>query len=225
MKLVLSWLHQNCGRAYFRVSKSTAQPDNTMRRILRLDSKTTVYKTTYREDPMHRYLLAIASLTTLLLVPFTRANAEVFFTKFSGFNEIGGLGTGETGAILSDGQGTLTVNLDEVKQNLTYTLTYSGLSAPVLQAHIHLGKNHVAGGVIVFLCTNLGNGPKGTPTCPASGGTVTGTITAASVVGPKAQNVTPGDFSALEDALTSNTAYGNIHTTKFPDGEIRGQLR
>ncbi len=69
------------------------------------------------------------------------------------------------------------------------------------------------------------NGPAGTPACPPSGGTVTGTITAASVIGPTAQNVTPGDFDALTDALIFNTAYGSIHTTKFPAGEIRGQLR
>jgi hypothetical protein len=94
----------------------------------------------------------------------------------------------------------------------------------VTQAHIHLGKIHVPGGVMVFFCTN-GSGPPGTPACPATGGTVTGTWTAASVVGPTAQNVTAGDFSALIDALNSNTAYANIHTTKFPAGEIRGQVR
>src|SRR5215813_13588841 len=121
---------------------------------------------------MHRYVLAIASLTALLVVPSARANADEFFTKFSGFDEIGGLGASETGAILSEGQGTLTVDLDRATQSLTYTLTYSGLSAPVTQAHIHLGKNHVAGGVIVFLCTNVG-GPAGTPACPPNGGTVT----------------------------------------------------
>jgi len=46
------------------------------------------------------------------------------------------------------------------------------------------------------LCTNLGNGPAGTPACPPAGGTVTGTLTAAtSVVGPAAQNVhTFADF-------------------------------
>jgi hypothetical protein len=51
-----------------------------------------------------------------------------------------------------------------------------------------------------------------------------GTITAASVVGPAAQNITAGDFDALVAALDSNTAYGNIHTVKFPAGEIRGQI-
>ena len=76
----------------------------------------------------------------------------------------------------------------------------------------------------MFLCTNLGNGPPGTPGCPAGGGTVSGTITPASVIGPVGQNVTVGDFDALVRALESDTAYGNIHTVKFPAGEIRGQV-
>ena len=77
---------------------------------------------------------------------------------------------------------------------------------------------------MVFLCTNLGNGPAGTQACPASG-TVSGMLTAASVVGPVAQNITPGDFDAVTEALLSRTAYGNIHTSKFPAGEIRGEIR
>jgi CHRD domain len=54
---------------------------------------------------------------------------------------------------------------------------------------------------------------------------VTGTWTKLDVVGPKLQNVNPQDFNALLAALKSNTAYGNIHTTVFPSGEIRGQIR
>jgi hypothetical protein len=150
------------------------------------------------------------------------AYAQEFGARLNGFEELGALNA-ETGAIRSAGKGTLSLDVD--KSQITYTLTYSGLSAPVTQAHIHLGKIHVPGGVMVFFCTNGGNGPAGTPTCPASGGTVTGAWTAASVVGPAAQNVTPGDFSAVIDALNSNTAYANIHTTKFPAGEIRGQVR
>jgi hypothetical protein len=80
---------------------------------------------------------------------------------------------------------------------------------------------------MVFFCTNLSNGPAGTPTCPNDAGgevTVTGTVTATGVVGPAAQNITAGDFAAVVAALASNTVYGNIHTTKFPAGEIRGQV-
>ncbi|HET9709315.1 MAG TPA: CHRD domain-containing protein, partial [Gemmatimonadales bacterium] len=106
-----------------------------------------------------------------------------------------------------------------------FTLEFSGLNAPVTQAHIHFGKRHVGGGVMVFFCSNLNNGPAGTQACPAGGGTVTGTITAAGVVGPVAQGVVPGNFDAVVQALDSNTAYANIHTTGFPAGEIRGQVR
>ena len=53
---------------------------------------------------------------------------------------------------------------------------------------------------------------------------MTGTITAANVLAIATQNVTAGDFDALTDALSSNTAYANIHTMKFPAGEIRGQI-
>jgi hypothetical protein len=60
---------------------------------------------------------------------------------------------------------------------------------------------------------------------------VKGTWTAASVVAIAGQNVAAGNFDALVEALTSNTAYANIHTTSgttpdtaFPAGEIRGQV-
>jgi hypothetical protein len=161
-----------------------------------------------------------ATLCVLFSVP---AGAQEFRAKISGFQEVGGLGAAETGAILSSGEGTLKLTLDKDAKLLNYELTYSGLTS-VLQSHIHFGKNHVAGGIMVFFCTNLGIGPAGTPVCPAAGGTVTGQISASGVVGPAGQNVTAGNFDAVIAALTSNTAYVNIHTTKFPMGEIRGQI-
>jgi hypothetical protein len=81
---------------------------------------------------------------------------------------------------------------------------------------------------MVFFCTNNGNGPPTTPPtplCPSAPATVTGTWTAASVVAVPGQNITAGNFNALIAALESDTAYGNIHTTNFPSGEIRGQIR
>jgi hypothetical protein len=77
----------------------------------------------------------------------------------------------------------------------------------------------------VFFCTNLNNGPAGTQACPAGGGTVTGTITGANVVAVAAQGIPAGDFDALVSLLESNSAYVNVHTTNFPAGEIRGQIR
>jgi len=169
-----------------------------------------------------------ATLTALATAAFVfggaAASAEDFSAKFSGFQEVGGVGAAQTGAILSAGKATLDLSLDKKAQTLAFKLTYTGLGSPVTQAHIHFGKRHVGGGIFVFFCSNLANPPPGTQACPANGGTVTGTLTPASVIGPTAQGVAAGNFDALVVALESNTAYGNIHTTLFPAGEIRGQI-
>ncbi|PYN67523.1 MAG: hypothetical protein DMD90_05855 [Candidatus Rokuibacteriota bacterium] len=170
-----------------------------------------------KESAMRLNKLTAAILATAL-VAFSGSyvHAEEFFARLDGFQELGALNA-QTG--------------DKASQTATFTLTYSnvGTTSPktgtVTQAHIHFGKVHSSGGVMVFFCTNLGNGPAGTQSCPANSGTVTGTFTAASVVAIAGQNVNAGDFDALEDALTSNTAYANIHTTALPAGEIRGQVR
>jgi hypothetical protein len=167
----------------------------------------------YRHSVLAGAILAAA----VTAVSAAGANAQQFQANFSGFQEVGALNA-ETGAILSNGQATLALNLNQPAGTLTFTLAFSGLSAPVTQAHIHFGKVHVPGGVIVFFCTNLNNGPAGTQACPAGGGTVSGTITGANIVGPAAQHIPAGDFAGLVAALLSNTAYGNIHTTNFPAG-------
>ena len=175
--------------------------------------------------------IGISTLTTLVaassILIITHANADENLEKFhaalSGFEEVGGLNN-ETGAIFSGGKATLDLVLNDAAKSINYTLTYSGLSADVLQAHIHLGKRHVPGGVMVFFCSNVANPPPGTPPCPAAGGTVSGMWTPASVQALPGQNVTAGDFDALVAALRSDTAYGNIHTVNFKAGEIRGQI-
>src|SRR3954469_1783548 len=173
---------------------------------------------------MPRHFLATA-VVAAALVASVPVSAQKFSGKFSGFNEVGGLGAGETGAILSQGTGTIKLKLDKNAGTITYELTYSGLSANVTQSHIHFGRVHTAGNIMVFFCTNLGNGPAGTPACPPTGGTVTGTITASSVLAVPTQNVTAGDFDAITDALFADAAYANIHTVKFPAGEIRAQVK
>ena len=174
---------------------------------------------------MYRAMLLGAMLSGIAVAPAVMAgpHGEEFHAVLSGFNEVGGLNA-ETGAILSEGRGTLELELNRADKTISFTLTFSGLTSPVTQAHIHFGKVHMAGGVIVFFCSNLASAPAGTPACPAAGGTVTGTITAANVLPIAGQNVTAGDFDALTDALVSDTAYVNVHTDNFKAGEIRGQI-
>ena len=55
-------------------------------------------------------------------------------------------------------------------------------------------------------------------------GTVTGTVTAADVV-IDAQGISPGEFGKVLRAIVNQDTYVNVHTTRLPGGEIRGQLR
>ena len=84
----------------------------------------------------------------------------------------------------------------------------------------------IAGGISIWLCgTPALPGPTGTPACGGPrDGTVTGTLTAAGVVGPNAQGIAPGEFAELVAAIKAGVAYANVHSSKFGSGEIRGQL-
>lgn len=150
-------------------------------------------------------------------------NIVHFSAKLDGFQEVGGLNA-ETGAILTEGQGTVRLTLHKATATIDYEITFSGLSAPVLQSHIHFGRVHTPGGIMVFFCSNLVGPPAGTQACPSAGGTVTGSWVASNVQAIAGQNVTAADFDALTDALFSNSAYANVHTNNFKAGEIRGQL-
>src|SRR5690349_5889830 len=103
---------------------------------------------------MSRHLWTGTVLAALALLPLSVPTlAQEYSAKFSGFQDVGGVGAGETGAIFSTGQATLKLTLDQTAGTLTYKLTYSGLTN-VLQSHIHFGKEHVAGGIMVFFCSN-----------------------------------------------------------------------
>jgi hypothetical protein len=120
--------------------------------------------------------------------------------------------------------GSFQVTIDDDARTLTYELSYSELEGTVLQAHIHFGKRAVNGGIAVFLCGTAANpGPAGTPTCPQSG-TVSRTVEAADILAPGTQGIEAGNFEELAAALRAGHAYANVHSTKWPGGEIRAQI-
>lgn len=134
----------------------------------------------------------------------------------------------EVPAISTGAAGSFSAKLARDGQSIDYTLTYSGLEADATQAHIHFGQKDVAGGISAWLCSNLASPP--TPAgfnkpCPLRSGTVTGTIEADDVVGPASQGIAPNEIGELIRAIRSGVAYANVHSQKFPTGEIRAQLR
>jgi CHRD domain-containing protein len=139
-----------------------------------------------------------------------------FKERLTGYQEVPALST--------SGHGKFRASIRSGGSEIRYRLSYAGLDTKPQQAHIHLGQRGVNAGVIVFLCSNLGNGPPGTQTCPDSPATVTGTLHAADVIGPAAQGIDPGEFGELVRAIRAGATYANVHTEKYPGGEIRAQL-
>ena len=195
---------------------------------------------------MRRYDITATAFAAAVAFSASYACAQEFTAHLTGFNEIGSipttvtvtaLGTAAptsyTGAVLTDATGTLHLDLDKKTGTIAYMLTYTGpFTSDVQQAHIHFGKSRDSGGIVVWLCQTTAKPAPAqvsaiTPTCttiPSSTATVTGTITLDNVLAVPGQNVTAKDFDAITDAITSHTAYANIHTATFPGGEIRGQV-
>jgi CHRD domain len=144
------------------------------------------------------------------------------------------------GAIFSTGSGRLTLKIDKQNRTIDYELTYSfpdAAATPIVgtqfvnQAHLHFGQKHTTGGINVWLCQSADNPAPAavsaaTPTCPSPSGTVTGTIAPGQVLALAPQGFPAGQdgFDALLDALQNDAIYGNVHTDRFPTGEIRGQF-
>lgn len=166
-------------------------------------------------------VLRVAALVAVLGLTIAATNADegtaTFKAKLTGFQEVPpkvSPSTGRFEATVTDGK-------------LSYTLSYSKLSTPAFMAHIHFGQPAVIGGVFLWLCGSAAApGPAGTPACPAEGGTVSRSgVTAADIQGLSDQNLSKGDFAAALSILANGAAYVNVHTTKFPGGEIRGFVR
>jgi hypothetical protein len=140
-----------------------------------------------------------------------------FRERLSGFEEVPALSTA--------GSGTFRAHVDHRNDEIDYRLSFSGLESDVTQSHIHFENATNNGPIVVFLCSNLGNGPAGTQACPAAGGTIRGTITAADVgAGAAAQGLEAGNFDEFVRALRSGATYVNVHSVGRPGGEIRAQL-
>lgn len=137
-----------------------------------------------------------------------------FKADLEGFNEVP--------AISTTGEGEFEARLNHDRTALEFELSWEDLQGGnVLAAHIHLGQKDVNGGVSAFLCGGGGQAP-----CQSSpSGTAAGTITAANVIGPANQGIAAGEFDELLRALSEGVVYANLHTTQFPGGEIRGQVK
>jgi hypothetical protein len=133
----------------------------------------------------------------------------------------------EVPALSTPGTGQFRASIDLRDDEINYRLRFEDLESIILQAHLHFENATENGDIVVFLCTNLGNGPAGTQTCPqnARSGTISGTIVPANVLGnASARGLAAGEFDELVRAIRAGAIYVNVHSQTRPAGEIRGQL-
>jgi len=140
-------------------------------------------------------------------------------------------GIEEPPSVSSTGSGEFRAKISRDETSFEYELTFEDLEGDVTQSHIHIAQKGVNGGISIWLCgtgapgTPLA-GPPGTPLCGGPReGTVSRTVTAADVIGPTGQGVAPGEFAEVLRAIRQGVAYANVHSTRNPGGEIRGQIR
>lgn len=101
-------------------------------------------------------------------------------------------------SVVSNGTGTAWAVLNMAQKSLTFRITYAKLDSTFTHAHFHLGAAGTNGPVVFPLDTFfVGNTAEGT------------------------WNNIP---DSLISALMKGDIYINIHTLKYPAGEIRGQL-
>jgi hypothetical protein len=162
-----------------------------------------------------------ASAVVLAMLPMlwgVPAAAEVLTVRLDGLQEVPTVSTAASGQ--------LQLNISDDETQIDYRLTYAGITTHVLFAHVHIGTRGTTGGFVLYLCNNDDPAaPAGTPPCPEGNGTVIGTLTAEDIVPRPAQGIDAGELDEIITLIRRGGAYGNVHSTQSPPGEIRGNLR
>ena len=175
---------------------------------------------------MRRYKFYGVALGMLLLVLAVGSYAVAGSSGSNNFIGDPMIGYNENPDVSTVAHGQFVATLSPDRRMLSYRLSYNGLEGAVQQAHIHFGKAAVNGGISIFLCANgdFRAGQRATlPTCPQSG-TVTDTVDMTAVVGPAGQGIAAGELGEVIAAMEAGRTYANVHSVKFPGGEIRAQL-
>jgi hypothetical protein len=172
-----------------------------------------------------KILLASVVILIALIVVIPQA-ANQLSAMLNGYEEVPAVSTRANGVMRARITDDQTGGVITFEGKIQYELSYTDLEGSVTQAHIHLGQPAVNGGISVWLCSNLASPPTpaGTQPCPPPPATIFGSITAANVIGPTAQGIAPGEFAELIRAIRAGKTYVNVHTDKFPGGEVRSQI-
>jgi hypothetical protein len=115
----------------------------------------------------------------------------------------------------SNSSGTAKFKVDENSSQVSYWVNVTGIKK-INQAHIHNGTEGQNGDIVVTLTKN--KSAKGNDGPPNIG--FSGNITKDDLQGPLKDK----ELTDLVSLISDGNAYVNVHTDKYPDGAIRGQI-
>jgi hypothetical protein len=168
--------------------------------------------------------------TIVWIVALATSSAVLVAANFVSVREIL-TGYEEVPSVSTSGSGHFTARINKDVPDIEWELSYTDLEGAVQQSHIHIAGPGVNGGISVFLCTNLGNGPAGIQPCPPAPAVISGTIAAADVspnipatLAARNQGLGTGEIEELIAAIRAGATYVNIHSTTWPGGEVRAQI-
>jgi CHRD domain len=161
--------------------------------------------------------LALVAIVSVAFAHSGDRGGRRLSARLSGYEEVP--------ALSSTGKARLVARINHDETEIDWRLSYEDMEAPITQAHIHFNARALNGPIVVFFCTNGGNGPAGTQLCPDQPATISGTIVAADVLGGAAAvGLEAGNLEELIAAIRAGATYANVHTTLRPAGETRGQI-
>jgi hypothetical protein len=168
-----------------------------------------------------RYLAALACAAVFACFP-AHASILVFNADLNSSQVVAGSA--------SNAAGFETVTIDTALKTVTIDLTWSGLSGPSDETHLH---NGLPGQVTNFnyfdeILGTVDSDPSRSVPCPWNDGLYVNCAPASGSL-HDVDTITSGffdasTFDALVAVFESSGMYTDMHTQLYPDGEIRGQL-
>ena len=150
-------------------------------------------------------LYLITVLLVIGLATYSFAAEKSFKAMLSGSESVPAVET------MAKGDATFTLIKDE--KALTYYVTVSDIEN-VTAAHLHMGKMGENGAPVALITNEKRDGKF-------SGTLAEGTITKKELMG----TMTGKSVEDLFKQIKKGNVYINVHTVKYPNGEIRGQIK
>jgi hypothetical protein len=150
---------------------------------------------------------ALAALSFASCHKATDDIGERFIVNLAGANEVPARSTGASGVM----------GFNVIGNRVDYSIEVHGTSSGITGAHLHTGPAGVNGPIRIALFPGPGANFTANPLSGVDGQLYEGSF--------EASDVTGISYADLLAGMRAGTVYGNVHTSNFPGGEIRGQVQ